>query len=382
MKQNQHIPYKRWKGMDLRKGILWNPAMQTLVMVGFVVVALCHPTSLWAANHSNDIVFMPIIFNGDGMDSATFPLVLIDDSGAWLMRSDGSRKVLLTHDVQLNPVADELSIQVAPTGDHIAIQRSDGWAIYDQWGHPVASGIGAGFALTWERTGTTVLLAKLGYGIDRYSLATSERMMIVDTTDETNDHSPLWSANGDLMVFAHQEFGTEFYVTLVPDYDLSQLPYIGENRDSDLFNEHFIVLEQMTSWHDQPIEFHWANDQRGLVFAAKNTIHVRSLVDDQHAMIQPNGFGERETGRAIDVNNDRILYFAGDGLYIVGLDGLNPQRLIESDDLHYPQWGPDGERVVYRGTDDQLYVADATTGGSRPIPNTQAANQFVVVPQP
>jgi hypothetical protein len=178
------------------------------------------------------------------------------------------------------------------------------------------------------------------------------------------------------LAFAHQEFGTQLYVTLLPNFDETQMPYVGENRDSGQFNEQLVVLDRVDSWHDQPVAFHWANDQRGIVFAAKTTIHVRSLVDDQHATIQPAGFGLRETGRAVDVYNDRILYFAGDGIYAVGLDGENARRIVEGDDLHYPQWGPNGERVIYRGTDDQLYMVNADGSNNHVIPNTASVRQF------
>ncbi|MCB0062410.1 MAG: hypothetical protein KDE19_09850, partial [Caldilineaceae bacterium] len=141
-------------------------------------------------------------------------------------------------------------------------------------------------------------------------------------------------------------------------------------------NEKFVVLDEVTSWHDQPITFHWANDRQSIIFAAGTTIHVRSVVDAQHATIQPAGFGTRESGRAVDLYDDRILYFADDGIYEVGLDGLNPRRIVEGNDLHYPQWGPNGEQVIYRGTDDQLYIINADGTNNHVIPNTESVQQF------
>lgn len=340
------------------------------------------PTALQAATPAEETVFLPLIHNGLGDETGRFQIALIDESGAWLISSLGTRKLLLTHDVLLDQTEDQLSLQVAPDGRHVAIRRTDGWAIYNQYSHLVAEKVGVGFALTWERGRDTLLLSQLGHGVDRFDLATRTLTPLLQTTDETNDHSPLWSADGTLLAFAHQEFGIHLYVTLIPNFDDTTLPYIGENRASGITNEKFVVLEEMESWHDQPITFHWANDQRGIVFAAKSTIHVRSLVDEQHATIQPTGFGDRETGRAVDLFDDRILYFAADGIYEVGLDGLTPRRIIEGDDLHYPQWAPEGSRLVYRGTDDQLYLANDDGSDNHVIPNTTNVLQFDLMKVP
>lgn len=331
---------------------------------------------VFASANEDHTVYMPLILNGNGADPMLFQIVLIDDQGAWLIASNGSRKLRLTTDVQLADVADELSIHAAPGGQHVAVQRTDGWAIYENNGQSVADRIGAGFALAWEPDATTVLLSQLGHGIDRFTVANRQQITLLDTSDETNDHSPFWSEDRSLLAFAHHEFGTHLYVTLLPDFNEAQLPYMGENRDSGQFNEQFVVLDEMDSWHDQPITFHPANDRQSLIFAAGSTIHVRSLVDDQHVTIQPTGFGTRESGRSVDLYDDRILYFAGDGIYEVGLDGLTPRRIVEGDDLHYPQWGPNGEHIIYRGTDDQLYMVNADGTNNHVIPNTHSVLQF------
>lgn len=353
----------RWRVLCLLLALL------SLTMMPAAPVAL----ATGAAEHT---VYMPLIYQRNGTAAGLFQIAMIDDQGAWLITSNGTRKLLLTRDVERAEVADELSIHAAPDGRHVAVQRSDGWAIYAHNSHLRAEQIGRGFALAWEPDATTLLLAQLGHGIDRFTLADRQQISLLQTSDETNDHSPVWSADGTLLAFAHQEFGTRLYVTLIPAFDETEMPYLGENRDSNQINEKFVVLDQVDSWHDQPITFHWANDRQSLIFAAGSTIHVRSLVDDQHATIQPTGFGARESGRSVDLHDDRILYFAGDGIYEVGLDGQNPRRIIEGDDLHYPQWGPNGERVIYRGTDNQLYMVNADGTDNQVIPNTASVLQF------
>lgn len=332
-------------------------------------------------------LYVPLIYNKDGTlpDSVKFDLAYVTEAGAWLSTFDGRYKTLLTTDVKLEAEEDRQILQVAPTGERLAIQQAGGWAIYTADATFVADSIGQGYALTWDQSVAThitesVLLTQKGHGIDRWLIEAKQSSPLIVTSDDTNDHSPIWSADGSRLAFAHHEFGTSLYLTLIDPFDPVQVPYQGENRAADKLNEQFVVIESVDAWHDQPIGLHWSDDQDKLIFAAKQTIYVIELATKAAVTITPAGFGDRASGRAVDVVHDRILYFAADGLYVVGLDGKDAVRVVDGSDLHFPRWTPDGQQIVYRGTDDRLYLVNADGSGNRVIPYSEGAKQFDLLP--
>lgn len=334
---------------------------------------------------TDELLYLPVIYNGHGdiPDPTTFQLALVDDAGAWLMSLDGTHKTILTTDVQFGDEDDFMVVRAAPDGSRIAVQQTEGWGIYERNGRSVTTIQRDGFALTWDwKDNTTtdpmnsLLLSKKGHGIDHVASLLEQPTALITTSDDTSDHSPLWNAAGSQLIFAHHEFGGFLYVMIIANFDSNQVPYLGENRDANKLNDAMILLENVDSWHDQPITFHWTASEDAVVFAAKQTIYVVDLATKDAVTIDPLGFGERASGRAVDLVNDQILYFANDGIYVVGLDGQNPRRVVEGTDLHYPQWTESGEEIVYRGTDDQLYIVRADGSNNRLIPNTNGVKQF------
>ncbi|MCB0065202.1 MAG: PD40 domain-containing protein, partial [Caldilineaceae bacterium] len=216
MKNNLYLVKSHRNGST---GFWWRRHWWILVLLSLVwwlVSGAVSKSTASAADTVDQTIYLPIVFNGNGPDSDLLQIALIDDQGAWVISADGSRKLLLTRNVQLAETVDELSLHAAPDGRHVAVQRTDGWAVYANNSQLVTDQIGAGFALTWEPDATSLLLAQLGYGIDRFVLADRQRTPLLQTSDETNDHSPLWSNDGTVLAFAHQEFGTHLYVTLIP----------------------------------------------------------------------------------------------------------------------------------------------------------------------
>ncbi len=332
-------------------------------------------------------LYVPLIYNKDGTlpDTMHFEIAYVTAGGAWLSTFDGRYKALLTTDVKLEAEEDRPILQVAPTGERLAIQQADGWAIYTRDAAFVSGSIGQGYALTWDQSAAanaaeSLLLSQKGHGIDRWMIEDRQSSPLIVTSDETNDHSPIWRADGSKLAFAHHEFGTSLYLTLIDPFTQSQLPYQGENRAAGKTNETFSVIESVDSWHDQPISFHWSDDEKALIFAAKQTIYVVDLATKAAVTITPPGFGDRASGRAVDVIHDQILYFAADGIYVVGLDGKDAHRVVDGIDLHFPQWTSNGQQIVYRGTDDRLFRVNADGSDNQAIPYTEGAKQFDLLP--
>ncbi|MEZ4618736.1 MAG: hypothetical protein R2867_24930 [Caldilineaceae bacterium] len=347
---------------------------------------------LWAQSETDYPIYVPILLNKAGWmpPPESFDLVYADGAGAWLSSLDGKYKSFLGANVQYGIEDDIPVVRAAPGGSYVAVQYANGWTIYQRNTLAIAAGIGQGFALAWDQpqhtndvqTGqmlTSLLLSKKGTGINRWTLANQQSTPLLVTSDDTSDHSPLWDASGARLFFAHHEFGGTLYVTMVKQFSEGLLPYAGENRDAVKINDEFTLLEEVDSWHDQPIAFHLSADQQKLIFAAKQTIYVVDLTTKAAVTITPPGFGEKEAGRSVDFHNDQILYGAADGIYVVGLSGHGDRRVVEGSNLHYPQWTASGEQIVYRGTDNRLYVVDADGSNSHVIPYTAAVKQFDIL---
>jgi hypothetical protein len=332
-------------------------------------------------------LYLPMVYGQKGQlpPAEQFDLVYVDQSSAWLGSFDGRYKALLTRDVAFGAEDDLAVVRVAPDGQLVAIQQADGWAIYQRNTALLHSAIGQGFALTWAPRSAannppSVLLSQKGHGIDQWLMGEQQQTPLIATSDETNDHSPLWNSAGSQLAFVHHEFGTTLYLSLIDAFRSTQLPYQGENRAAGKMNEAFVVMDAVESWHDQPIALHWSANEAALIFAAKETIYVVDLATKAALTVTPPGFGTRASGRAVAVANDKILYVATGGLYVMGLDGQPGQRVVAGADLHYPQWTPDGQQIVYRGPDDRLYLVNADGTNPRIIPQTERVTQFALLP--
>ena len=351
--------------------------LKNAVQRGTVVILCMLYFSSFAYGQSEpSVLFLPLIFR-DGQqislpDPTAFQLAFVNDAGAWLVNADGSGKTQLT--TTIFPAG---LIANAPAGDKIAIELSNGWSIFDGQGTVLAQALGAGHSLRWHPDNQTLLLAQLNRGISRYILTTSQTDPLITTTDATNDHSPFWNASGEKLIFAHQEFGTKLYVTLVDPYDGGQLPYIGENHAGNKLNPKFTLLLATESWHDQPIFFHWANNEQKIIFGARNTIHVLDLATATSLKIEPAGYGVNENARMVDVTNDQIVYVRADGLYRVDTTGQNGRLLVVGKNFQHPQRTPAGDGVVF-GNVDGLSLVDLNGQAPTLIPNTAGAQHFVV----
>lgn len=371
----------------------------TLLAILFLLIAYSpwggQGQTIWA-KEMEDVaeqypLYVPVVMNGAGNvgNAAEYQVAYVNDAGAWLGSFDGRYKTVLTTDVKLGVEEDIPVVQASPDGQYIAIHQSTGWAIFRRDGTLVRDRIGAGFALTWDvawdianaaKPSQSVLLAKKAHGIDRKSLIDLSISQLVLTSDDTYDHSPVWTSDGSRLVFAHHEFGTQLYVTLVEPFDGVELPLTGENLAAHKENDALFVIESVDSWHDQVISFYWSTNEGALIFAAKQTIYVVDMQSKDAVTITPPGFGERSSGRSVDVANDQILYFAKDGIYVVGLDGEGARRVVGGDDLHFPRWIDSGQQIVYRGTDDRLYRVNVDGSDNVVIPHSHNITQFVLLP--
>jgi len=344
-------------------------------LVGLCFLWVLAPTS--QGQSLSNGYFLPYIVNGQGVTvlpaANAYNIAFIAADGAWLINADGSGKIRLTDSALLTGL-----IFPSPAGDQIAIDTGSGWSVFDRQGTRLADRVGAGTTLRWHHDNHSLLLARINHGIDRYDLTTSQSAPYIATTDETNDHSPLWSTNHQQLLFAHQEFGEKLFVTLINNFDVNKIPYIGENHTGAKLNPNFTLLLETVSWHDQTIDFHWASNEQKVVFGAKTAIHVIDRSAGKVSKIEPPGFGQRDSGRMIDVANERIVYVGADGIYAVDLQGQNHRQLAPGNDLHYPRWTPTEDTIIFTGADHFLYLVDLFGNQPIVIPNTTGAQHFAV----
>lgn len=331
-------------------------------------------------------LYVPLVRNGAGVpiDGARFDIVYAKEHEVWLTDRAGTYDLLLSTDVEYG--IEELDVlQVSPDGSHIAVREQRGWAVYRRTGERVADQIGDGFALRWDSAQSTatspvVLLSQIGHGIDRYFVNEGRSTPLLLTSDDTNDHSLTWDHDHMRLAFAHQEFGTQLYITKIDPFNSADVPYIGENLAAAKESAPLAVIEAVDSWHDQPISFYWSTDSSKLVFGAKQTIYVVDMTTEDAVTITPPGFGEHFTNRTVDLFNDQILYVGSDGIYRMDLSGQNAQRIVAGTDLHFAKWGASGAQVFYRGVGNELFVANADGTNNVVIPKSKGVQQLAPLP--
>ncbi len=324
-------------------------------------------------------LYAPLVLNIHGGESPTpsdpYQIVFIDGAGAWLYGPSSQTATLLHADLPLTT-----TVRAAPNGRQVALALPDGWSLFAESGVPVAHQIAPGYQLDWDQNADQLLISRIGEGITRLTVATGQRLPLVRTTDETNDHSPFWSPDGTSLIFAHQEFGEQLYVTQIKPFELAQLPYDGENRTAAKLNPRLTLLAATTSWHDQPLHFHWSTDGQTLIFAARQQIHLLDLATAQTRTIEPPGFADTLANDAVDINADRILYAATGGLYITGLQGGTGALVISGENLHMPQWSPDGNQIIYTDASGVLYIAGSNGANIVTVANATPIGNFDILP--
>lgn len=325
-------------------------------------------------------LYAPLILNVNGAEPTVrtdaYQIVFVDGRGAWLYGPDSETATLLRAGLPLTT-----TMRAAPTGDRVALALADGWALFNAGGAAIADQIAPGYQLDWDQNPDQLLISRLGEGITRLSLNTGAQLPLLHTSDETNDHSPWWSADRQSLIFAHQEFGEQLFVMQITPFDPTQLPYVGENRTAAKFNPLLTLLQKTNSWHDQPLLFHWSTDGQTLIFAAKQRIHLVNLTTQAKVIIEPPGFADNLANYAVDVNNDRILYGADGGIYVTGLTGGNGELVIIGTGLRMPQWSPDGSQIIYNDAAGQLHIFTLASGNVVALANPTPIGNFDILPR-
>ena len=323
-------------------------------------------------------LYAPLILNSNGAEPTVradaYQIVFVDGVGGWLYGPNSETATLLSAGLPLTT-----TVRAAPTGDRVALELADGWALFNAGGAPIAAQVAPGYQLDWDQNPDQLLISRLGEGITRLSLNSGAQLPLLYTSDETNDHSPMWSVDRQSLIFAHQEFGEQLFIMQISSFDPAQLPYVGENRAAAKFNPRLTLLQETNSWHDQPMIFHWSTDGQTLIFAAKQRIHLINLTTQAKVTIEPPGFADNLANYGVDVNNDRILYGADGGIYVTGLTGGNGDLLVVGTDLRMPRWSPNGSQIIYNDAAGRLHIFTLATGHVITLANATPIGNFDIL---
>jgi Tol biopolymer transport system component len=66
----------------------------------------------------------------------------------------------------------------------------------------------------------------------------------------------------------------------------------------------------------------------------------------------------------------------GRSLWLMDATGGDPRELIEDRGIWWPRWSPDGTRIAYSTTDDEIHVVDVATGQIRKVADGGVAEWF------
>lgn len=354
----------------------WLYLLGVLMVGGIATASVVSPAQ--AAPTAVHTLYAPLILNVTGGQPPVvrdpFQIALVDGAGAWLYGPASATATLLRANL---PVTT--TVRAAANGQRVALALADGWALFAANGAPVADQLAPGYQLAWDQDPDHLLLSRIGEGIVRLTVATGERTLLLRTTDETNDHSPVWSADGTSLIFAHHEFGEQLFVTQIPSFDLGQLPYIGENRAATKLNPQLMLLQQTTSWYDQPLDFHWSTDGDTLIFAARQQIHLVNVATQQTITIAPPGFATNLATYAVDVVQDQILYTAEAGIFVTNLQGGLGTLVVPGTALRRARWSPGGEQIIYTDAAGVLHLVDASGANGVTVAHTTPIGDFDIL---
>ena len=348
------------------------------LLIAFRITLLSAYSQQLLPKNKTHTLYAPLILNVNGAEprgrTDAYQLIFVDGAGAWLYGPDSETATLLSTGLPLTT-----TVRAAPAGDRVALARADGWALFTAGGALIADQVAPGYQLDWDQNPDHLLISRLGEGITRLSLNSGARLPLLHTSDETNDHSPLWSVDRQSLIFAHQEFGEQLFIMQISSFDPAQLPYVGENRAAAKFNPRLTLLQETNSWHDQPMIFHWSTDGQTLIFAAKQRIHLINLTTQAKVTIEPPGFADNLANYGVDVNNDRILYGADGGIYVTGLAGGNGELVVVGTTLRMPRWSPDGSQIIYNDAAGRLHIFTLATGHVITLANATPIGNFDIL---
>ena len=165
------------------------------------------------------------------------------------------------------------------------------------------------------------------------------------TTDATNDRAPLWTPDGERVVFYSTRDGGGLFSKLVDTPGEAELVMTG--------GEGVTFIEPSA----------WSADERTLVFqdvgGRAPDIGLLSMEGDPAS--EPLLATEsRETGPSISPDGNWIAYASDetgqDEVYVQRFPGLGAKKPISTDGGEQPLWSPDGSELFYRGPRGMMAV--------------------------
>src|SRR5690242_17015164 len=75
----------------------------------------------------------------------------------------------------------------------------------------------------------------------------------------------------------------------------------------------------------------------------------------------------------VDTTSREIAYVSHNALFIVNIDGSDPQAIVTSDVVDNPSWSPDGKQLIFLGACPEVYelcVVNADGSGLQQLTHT------------
>ena len=166
------------------------------------------------------------------------------------------------------------------------------------------------------------------------------------TTDPAEDYAPLWTPDGDQVVFTSRREGQPllFWKLVDTPGDAERLLSGSEGRRD--------IEADAWSVDGQTLLFWWAGGYRP-------DIGLLSIEGDRAVeMLLDGGFAEG--GPAVSPDGDWIAYRSDETgqneVYVQRYPELGSRRTISTDGGQQPMWSPDGEELFYRGPRGMMVV--------------------------
>ncbi len=164
-----------------------------------------------------------------------------------------------------------------------------------------------------------------------------------------------------------------------PSNDNSKILFEYENYEDP---NSLIIFDRVSSLYKTidekgsrfPSFISWSNDDSKIVYSKYDNIYVYDLQLD--SLIQLT-HSDNNYAPSFSPDGQKISFLNEKDFYIMDTDGTN-MKLLVSDKVGRYHWSPDGEKIVFQGTDElkcsQIYIMDSEGNSITKLTDSRIAN--------